>query len=668
MLGPPGSGKTCSQRLLLNDDPPEEAVTDSTPIACRAVKATRVSVDDGHMERVDAEALLSRLAHDLMEAAAKQEKTPTEDHGTKSKEESSETETTESAELVDVAESAETTESAESAKLEKVKDNHHTKKVLKNIVDAIPEAKELDRNWVYIVDSGGQTAFQELLPLFTRAASLNIITIDLSKGLNEKLDLQYRVDGASFPCDSNSSYSNKEFLKDVLSSGAILHPIGSEEDTTAPQYPEYFVLGTRKDKPQAQENIEKYNKELRSLTSGSQEKGYRIIRAIENGDIIYPVNTMLESGTERKEEAKDLCTLIYNKISGDKFNLSIQEFVFELTLLEKANGRSFLPIEEVLPIGKSLQMTDDKTMEALKNLHNVTIILYYSEILPDKVFVDPHPILDILSRLLALTYKIGQNFLCNLLISPEAYSQEEFQHELTRLKEWGIFTQSLLEKLKDDEKFPKKDFINLLLRLHIIFERDGQGEYFIPSALPSYPETSQPPKSDIVPLRIIWRSPVTNRENSHDILPVPRGIFPLAIVNLMQSSKFRFSTSISSKYLRYRDAMSFRVYHQDDDYLGTIHIIKKQRHIEIYYEANDLSYCSQICEAVKEAITSSSEAIKIKPDGHEFAFACPSTDGCYRIVTNEHEKKVKCILCTTPPTISGEEKYWSWFEGNLMFT
>uniref|UniRef100_A0A1X7UDQ4 Death domain-containing protein n=2 Tax=Amphimedon queenslandica TaxID=400682 RepID=A0A1X7UDQ4_AMPQE len=44
MLGAPGAGKTCSQLLLLNEAPPTNNT--STPIACPAVRATRVAVCD----------------------------------------------------------------------------------------------------------------------------------------------------------------------------------------------------------------------------------------------------------------------------------------------------------------------------------------------------------------------------------------------------------------------------------------------------------------------------------------------------------------------------------------------------------------------------------------------------------------------------------------------
>ena len=671
MLGVPGSGKTCSQRLLLNEDPPEEAVTDSTPIACRAVKGARISVEDGRIERVDAKALLSRLACDLKESTAKQNETVTEDCGTKSKEESSETIPFGSPETkamdatkADPIESADTAESTDP----------DASKICRDIVEAIPNAEaNLKCHWVYIVDSGGQTAFQELLPLFTRPASLNIITLDLSKGINEKLDLPYRIKEKQFS-DPNFSATNFEFLKDVLSSGAILQPYNksnSKEDAATLQCPEYFVLGTHSDDAKVtQKKIAEFNKEVSSLTSGSEEKGYRVIRA-KLGEIIYPVNTMLKSGHARQEESKKLCDTIfdfYDDASDDTFEMPVRWFAFELTLLEKAGNNSILEIDDVLSIGRSLEMTEDDTKKALQHLHNVTIILYYPQVLPNIVFVDPHPILDILSRLLALTYNIERKYL-HLLIKV----RPESDTELENLRKRGIFAKSLLDNLKGDHELSKFNFINLLLHLHIIGKtKDG---YFIPSALPPFGSTGSPESDIISPLLIVWRNPVTK-----EILPVPRGIFPLAVVNLMtfKQPQFQFPPD-SEEYLRCRDAMSFRVHVHDDEFIGTIHFIKKHRHIEIHFETNALKYCPLICEAVTEAIYSSSVAINLK-HLYKLAFDCCPTEkreeDCYCIVTNEAEEKVECTLCPKPAIISGQEKYWNWFyvtrtenstEGNLIY-
>ena len=73
MLGAPGPGKTCAERLLLNEDPPSDNV--STPIARPTVRATRVAVEDQtKWKRVTTDDLLEELAADLTASADKTQK------------------------------------------------------------------------------------------------------------------------------------------------------------------------------------------------------------------------------------------------------------------------------------------------------------------------------------------------------------------------------------------------------------------------------------------------------------------------------------------------------------------------------------------------------------------------------------------------------------------
>ncbi|XP_019863991.1 PREDICTED: uncharacterized protein LOC109593278, partial [Amphimedon queenslandica] len=72
MLGAPGAGKTCSLLLLLNEDPPTNDT--STPIACPAVRTTRVAICDKTIwNRVTRANLLDQLAADF--ESVSQEKT-----------------------------------------------------------------------------------------------------------------------------------------------------------------------------------------------------------------------------------------------------------------------------------------------------------------------------------------------------------------------------------------------------------------------------------------------------------------------------------------------------------------------------------------------------------------------------------------------------------------
>ena len=605
MHGPPGSGKTCSQLLLLNQDPPAEAVTDSTPIACRAVKVTKAFIHNNCLKKVDGHALFKILASALHK------------------------------EELFVNHIADTASDPD------------VKKVCVEIVQAINQQAQ-KHHLVYIIDSGGQVACQELLPLFTRAVSLNIITLDLSKGINEKIYYQYRIGGKSFNCDLNFTCTNIDFLRTVFSSGAITPAVSSY---TTLQRPIYLVLGTHKDIAK-QEDIDKLNNELSSLTSSvSEEKGYHLVLPTtrESKKITYPINT-LEKGLARQEEAKKLCRTILSISAAVNFSIRIQWVLFEFVLQQKAETKKcdILEMDDVLFAGRSLQMSENDTKEALQFFHNVTVILYYPDVLPNIVFVNPHPILETLTHLLALTYEVDLGSLHHIA------NETPLLDELTNIATNGIFAESLLSKLKsDDQKFPNSDFIKLLLHLHIIAETaDG---YFLPCALKFYNGPS--PEADLNPLLIVWLDPDTEKT-----LPVPHGVFPLTIVHLMNHEEPQFCIPPSSnKYFKYRDAMSFRI-RLHGDQIGTIHIINKYKHIEVYFDGcKPAKYCPLLFKLITEAVRCSSVAVGAR-QCHRHAFICSSKnkEKCYCIVTNEEKEKVECTICPKPADIRGQE-YWNWF-------
>ena len=654
MHGVPGSGKTCSQLLLLNRNPPAVPVTDSTPLACRAVKATRVSHgDDLCWEIIDGGELRKQLASELKEVTTSDEKSkpkPVGDLTTKR-------ETTE-ATLNSDNPADETPASDVYAAVDA--DDKDSNSICQQIADLAPLATTpLNRHWIYIIDSGGQPAFQELLPLFTRAASLNIITIDLSKGIDQKLEYSYRHGNEEFPIGSKFKYTNVEYVMNVIRSGAISCPISTESNEE--KHPMYFILGTHYDK--APEKFKDVNTAILSSVKSLPEKQKSSVIDVKQGDsddekeIVYPINCIEDDHNKRSKAAEKLCQFISN-CSGDisfKFSMRIVWFAFELTLQQKADNtkRSYLTKEEVVSAGKTLRMSEKDIEKALQYFHKITIILYYPDVLPDIVFIDPKPILDILSHLLALTYVDRESL-------HEIAKEVPSIGEINQLKK-GMFSKSLLSKLKfnDDENFPSSDFIKLLLHLHIIAKtEDG---YFIPCALKSH--NGPPPVANLKPLLIVWYNPDTeDNPDTEEILPVPHGVFPLTIVHLMNNKEPQFRIPPpSDEYFKYRDAMSFRI-RLHGDHIGTIHIINKYKHIEVYFTGCEpAKYCPSLRELITEAVKCSSVAVGAR-QCHEHAFDCPleKEEKCYCIVTNKDDEKVECSSCPKPAIIKGQE-YWNWF-------
>ena len=646
MHGAPGAGKTCTQHLLLNEPPPEK-LTDSTPIACPAVKATRISVDGKNKwERVKEEDLLNQLASDLKEAPSD---TKRRKHSTKMSSDCS---------------------SSESS-LEEPTENKPTEKkptemeVIKDMLDALEKGnvKKLSRNWVYFIDSGGQPAYRELLPLFTRAAALNIITIDLTKSLDEECEFQYRISQHMSPINTELKYSNRDMIQSTISSEAMLNPIKipyvSESDM--PKHSHYLILGTRADcsKSVTEERLKEMNESLIEYKANKKV----IPHNKRKGSIIFPVNTLLPAGSdERKEASVNLCNAVSNCRVSMVVKLPVRLFTFEIALQREAKKKkqSFLTRHEVIQIGKSLRLDKESESDiddALQYLHDVTIILYYRKVLPNIIFVDPKPILDVLSRLIAITYVdlTDLHLVADPLPSPD---------ERDYLIDFGLFNESLLSiigrQLIFNNDFQSCHMITLLKHLHIIakVENRKEGDYFFPCALPSYDKLSPPP-TEIQPLLIAWE--INNSGTT--TLAIPQGLFPLTIVHLLEKKEDKVDfcpdpADDKTEYYRCHNAMSLCVHQKE-----YIHIINHCTHIEVRLDKPKES-CPQIRELVTGAIKKSCKDLKCKDD-HIFAFKCPKNEKCYCIF-QEDDKSTRCTLPSQCEVLQGDDdSYRCWFSDKL---
>ena len=647
MLGAPGAGKTCAEHLLLDEDPPSD--NDSTPIACPTVRATRVAVEDKtKWKRVTNDDLLDALAADLTASADKAQKVEIEPAPNDS------TNHTPSVVPVPVTPhmSPPPDQSTSSDTIIQAKPpNYRSEAIVQQILSTPPKEIHLSGHWLYVIDSGGQPAYQELLPLFTRAASLNIITLDLSKSFEEKFKLEYRIGGKYFPCHSKST--QLAIFQSAVSTGATFKPLNISHVTKEPTHSMHLVLGTHYDKLWFDYTLRKHEGSLQSAISALQSYLRDCVIRKPDGSIIFPVDTMAKS-RKRAKYNEEICQAIWSQGSAAslKIKIPIQWFAFELSLPKK----NIIPIEEALSIGERYGMSEEDTKQALRYFHDVGLKLYYPEV-TGVVFIDPQPILEILSQLLALTYVDDDKCRDLILINSKQLSLIVTNN----LKE-GFFNEDIFDLLKSkadvfsQPQFQLPDLVKLLLHLHIITEvvDNDKGRYFIPYALPSYDDLVTPTMevTDAKPLLIVWKE-----EESEQILPVPQGIFPLTIVHLLNQKHVKIPPSTPE----YRDAMSLTITMKHQ--LHILHIINRYTHIKVYF-AGPPEHCPQVHQLVIEAIDHSTEKMHMKHN-HVTAFSCPiaKDKNCYCIVNGVH-KVANCPRHGFASIIKDNHHYWCWFESS----
>ena len=652
MLGAPGAGKTCSQLLLLNEDPPTNDT--STPIACPAVRATRVAVSDKMIwNRVTRANLLDELAADLTTITVDLIETTHDSQKEEIKENSKPNIAVQQSQFFNAQSPVPSplpNEPNPSVSLEtediKADKNYDTEAVVREILASQPKGIRKSDHWLYVIDSGGQPAYQELLPLFTRAASLNIIALDLSKPFNERFDLMYRIDGKYFPCHSKST--QLAFFQSAVSTGASFEPLDISCISKKPTHSMHLVLGTHYDKV-SDATLKEKEEILKSSMSSLESYLQNCVIHQSDDSIIFPVNTIAAS-EERAKYSEEICKAIWycGSSASLKIKIPIRWFVFELSLPEQ----SIVSVKEALSIGERYGMKAEDTKEALRYFHDVSLMLYYPEV-TNVIFIDSKPILEILSQLLALTY-------VNKFDALASITDERLSPEITKNLKEGFFNEDIFERLKSKSvvfslpEFQLCDLIRLLLHLNIItkLEDEPKGHYFIPYALPSYNEPVSIKETNAKPLLIVWRE-----EESEEILPVPTGLFPLTIVHLLNQKKYVTKISPStSEYYKFRDAMSLKITFTQKH---TLHLINRYTHIEVYF-TGPTQHCPLVRKLLTTAIDNSSDAMHFK---HNYvnAFACPvKSNSCYCIVGfSKDDHFVNCTVCSEPATISDD--YWYWF-------
>ena len=652
MLGAPGAGKTCAEHLLLNEDPPSD--NDSTPIARPTVRATRVAVEDQtKWKRVTNDDLLDALAADLSASGNKPDDAKEE---IKKK-----SPTPKVASMIDhtpsvidpvpitphVSPPPDQPASSDTI-IQAPPPNYRSEAIVQKILSTPPKGICLSGHWLYVIDSGGQPAYQELLPLFTRAASLNIITLDLSKSFEEKFKLEYRIGGEYFSCHSKST--QLAIFQSAVSTGATFKPLDISHVTRKPTHTMHLVLGTHYDKFWFDYTLRKCERSVQSTISTLQPYLRDCVICKPNGFIIFPVDTMAKS-KKRAKYNEEICQAIWSHGSAAslKIKIPIRWFAFELTMPNK----SIIPIEEALSIGERYGMKEKETKQALRYFHDVGLKLYYPEV-TGVVFIDPQPIFEILSQLLALTYVNDDNCRDLILIDSKQLSLSATNN----LKE-GFFNEDIFDLLKSKEdvfsqpQFQLSDLVKLLLHLHIITEvvDNRKGRYFIPYALPSYDDLVTPKLkvTDAKPLFIVWME-------EEQILPVPQGIFPLTITLLLNQKHVKIPPSNPDCY-KYRDAMSLKITFLDSHIL---HIINRYTHIEVYF-AGPPEHCPQVHQLVIEVIDRSTEKMHMNHN-HVTAFSCPNKKNCYCIV-NKFPSVTNCT-CGSADIIRNDQHYWCWFKSS----
>ena len=479
-----------------------------------------------------------------------------------------------------------------------------------------------------MVDTGGQPAFIEMLPMLTIGPALYLIFLRLDQELKQRYSIQYVSEDNEEVSLGESSYTLQEVIFQVLSSIACFRSdtssatgLPEKQQMTSHQSQAAMLVGTYKDKLEG--SPDEVKSKIKQIDGALQEDLKEILhtdlfeadrdllRYASKDQLMFDVDNMTGSEDEVAKIRKRLEEVILQEFN----ELPIPASWLMFGLFLRRMGKHTISLSLCKQIGHRLHVKDVR--EAIWFLHHcIGVLMYYPDVeeLKDVVICDPQIVFDSVTELILNTFKfkVVRKFACDMFNKTGQFSFNDIQKLSKKLKS-GILPLPQLVKLLEHRniiarssspdssteescaplsKGPK-------LASNVPLRSDESVVYFMPAVLPSAQEcelnVSHNP-ADPAPLLIRFKSGI-----------IPIGVFCPSIASLVARKDqlgWILMEPLSSDYTLYKNRVTFRVSRCSGSYDVTLISKPKQyeAHIILCSPSTSDGPSHDICEHVLETV------------------------------------------------------------------
>ena len=659
IFGAAGTGKSHTIALLMDEEPP--TIRHSTPCATRPVRVDKLEEEGGKWVRVTHDQLSQTIAdtstmlpqnpstaRKATSSTLSSAHTPvgTSESKTAPKPKTASTENATAASTTREKVSSVSSSSAEDELLRRIEMSpygHRAKKAFK-------------RDRITLIDTGGQPQFHEVLPMFMGETSASMFTIKLDDSLDDHPLIEFYDDSGHLVSSYRSPFTSQQIL--MMCMRVIQSQASQSQESLCPTP---IFVGTHKDLEQQceSESREDKNRKIHDmLPPAVQDNAIYCDKWLK--ELIFAVNAKTP-GPQEKKIAAELRRVIVERSRVTPKQIPLRWHALELALqkLMLELGRGVLSKAECLEVAQRFHFTDDSFEEALKYLHNLNILFYYKDVLPNVIFCDPQVLLDKVTELVEHSYRL-QTGACQYIAAAG---------DLRRFRDQGIVTLELLSKKEFRRHYVQSLFSpGELLRLFkklLIVSPITEGEFLMPCLLQVTQEPTPFAPSSSVPSLLFYfpHSPLL-------------GVFCALIAYLLSQAKWKllFDASSRSPVKVDRNNVQFEV--PGGDLPGTITLSDSfstyfQVSIQLPEKAPRALYSAvfpHIRDTIVAGIRKASSALHYNNSVPKDAFLCLEHSASENVtphasVVDSTRTLMTCTLNSKVCTILTEE-YLVWFGPN----
>ena len=428
---------------------------------------------------------------------------------------------------------------------------------LNKLDDSVKGVNLQGKRLLQFIDTGGQLAFHDILPLFLTTPAVYLQVFNMSQPLDSHPTDAVRLESGQVSSEE-SPFTNKELLIRSLTSIHSLsdRPVNIPEfgivDTLHKSPTQVLVIGTHKDKVPLYELPETIGCISKSIGDAIKDKPFErdVIIHPESGHYFHPVNNALYSQeVEERSDTNQLVDFIRDKVAANcertKCDVPITWLLCQ-TVLSIHSKEPFLPFKDFLTLclKHHYVKTSSECAAMVHFFHTLGLFFHHHTGLPGEVDHLTPGKDDSNSTCLIFT---DPSYLCRNIT--KLYTVQFEKHPSGRkreLKEKGILTLDTLEEVGVDQELNGEWLIGLMSTLGIIAavpgRRKDQIEYFMPSALLPREGIQVPERKDVSKVMAI---------SFKDRNYIPCGVFPTAVTYLLSEPKWSILTKWSSRTTMY---------------------------------------------------------------------------------------------------------------------
>ena len=495
------------------------------------------------------------------------------------------------------------------------------KKLKSSSTSQTKRGKLLDVDWIYIVDSGGQPQFREMLPILVKMATACVLTLKLNVPLGKLNEVE---------CVERGKELCKPYLS-VLTNEQIVKHCSQIVDSQTKDC-KLFVVGTHQDlehECQTETRAGK-NEKLLKLLQPQLGTNLEVYRTGDHVELIFPVNSRTPKERDKKV-AEQFRRAVHNLArSKEKVDIPLHWFLLELLLHQLAANSGILSFEGCKEEAiRQLNISEETFPTAVKFLaQKLGTIVYFPKVLPNVIFT-PQALMSILSEIVKIRHRLNDN-------QPLPAECQGHSGEWLRFQRSGIMTMTLLQIAQFSgffsDIFTPNDFLIVTTRL-LIVARISDDAFFFPSVLEELSpegvkEKVAKSRDCLAPLVLRCSDSIVVGNTKENWLSV--GSFTSLIAQLLNVNKWTLHTDeMQSPSCLYRNCIQFTL---PDNQPGIVTLVDQFRHMEIYLQV-DPETAKRISKVIVPTLyTGLKEVHKSllhSENTIELAFLCPQHNGCH---------------------------------------